>query len=194
MYDWFNPSYKSGKQFETAPPIWVEWSYEADEWAEFDASEWSRVNREARRYFWGWSGAAVGVGVIFAIIGHNSKDSWLAFFPSAILVLFGLIAGAAHRGANYRRHRARQRGPRVVSITPLGFYEAGLYVPLVKPALAILRVWVQTSTPRLLRFNQQQMGGRSSNYYEVRLPVPSGHEAEALQLAERFQRELVRRL
>ncbi len=192
-----NPSYERTRQWtrETAP-IWATWEYGPDEWAAFDARESAHVQRDLRSALRA-EGVLIGLAAVAAVVANylgtvfQCATTPLLLFAGGLVVL--VTAAYVHtREELAEEHRARRRGPRFVVITPLGVEIAGIYLPFVGLRRQLLRVYVRGDDPQVLRFRVAPYGALAGQQPEIWVPIPQGREAEARELAARFQREVVR--
>jgi hypothetical protein len=173
---------------------WVHWTYTEEEWQAFNVAD------EAQRQSGGRTNLAA-YGVAFLLIlgfcawfsfgrDWNETVGVRLFFTIATPVV--MVGGAllltrqeAHLGQLL--YRARQRGPREITIGPTGISEGRTFFPWRAGVSRLTHVRLDsTSAPPALVFRTTRPVSGTPIDYEFRVPVPAGREAEAQQVVERF--------
>jgi hypothetical protein len=161
------------------------WHYAQGEWQRFVAQERTRSTRGALVLF----PLALGVAALLALLSHVSGDPLLGgyialFLFVAVVCLVGLVAGPSRAA-----RRARLVGDTFIG--PLGILRPDGYVPLEGTVYHLAAADVVRGWPSHLRVQLQVGGvgrllaalGNAPAQWEVRVPVPDGHEAEAAHVA-----------
>jgi hypothetical protein len=179
------------------PPLdadpWVHWTYTSEEWLGFN-----QTDEEQRQSSWGSSVAAYGVA-FFLILGFcawfsfgrdwNEDVGVRLFFTIATPV--AMVGGAlllTRQEANLGRllARARQRGPREITIGPKGIREGRTFFPWRSGMSRLTHVRLDPGDPPVLLFRTTRPVNGTPIDYEIRVPVPATHVVAAQQLVERF--------
>ncbi len=181
---------------------WAAWQYTEEEWQRFDQLE--------RRHTWWLAGQQVGIGValglvfcisgwVFGIFRHYTEAEWsIMLWALACLFGFILLFGMWFAWREYRfgqtRQRGRRQGPRAVRISPdtvqIGAGKSSLIAGY--PPRELVSVTLRLSQPAVLQFATIAAKRTLSEWrYDIWVPVPAGHEAEAAALAARFRREVI---
>jgi hypothetical protein len=127
-----------------------------------------------------WAG--LGVGILVPVMAFL----WLTGFGTSWFV---------RSKANW--YAGLRSQTREIVVKPMEIEIAGTIIPLMSRGASLTRAWVAYADPpydslTVLKFRLEEWGSRRGPY-EVWIPVPRGKENEARNLAERFQREFVRR-
>lgn len=179
------------------PPVdtdpWVHWTYTPEEWQGFN-----QTDEEQRQRSWGSSVAAYGVA-FFLILGFCAWFSFgrdwnegvgvrLFFTIATPVVMVGGALLLTRREADLGRllARARQRGPREITIGPKGIREGRTFFPWRSGLSRLTHVRLDPGYPPVLLFRTTRPVNGTPIDYEIRVPVPAGHEAEAQAVVERF--------
>ena len=201
-----NSSFERVVSSEPRPQYWTKWDYSDEEWKLFDRLDWGRARNSlvitAILIALG-SGAILSFLLLgfLAVPGGDSDVPFLGIFFFAIFSFLTFILTFVFAGRQFqearKRHQARKTGPQRVTIGTLsslndqGVWIAGSFVPLQETFLSLNRIKT-TERPPLLHLHRKHLGIRQSSWYDtIRVLVPTGHEAEAAQLAERFRTETI---
>jgi len=175
---------------------WVHWEYSPGDWALFEKIDW----KPARHTFWLLVVLCIffPVDLIVIILGSMS----LSFVSSpvfpllpvlllpCIIPLIALMMYSDNYNQAKKRHKVRQldRFHRV-TIAEQGVWEAGTYFPF-----AGLKEVKMTFEPCAVQFCRERRLRRRENTLRgdtLHVPVPPGHEEEAIHLVQRFQVEVI---
>ena len=192
MYRFFNPSYDHVLKLTDVAALWSGWSYSESDWQRFDQEEAHRAKREAVQALRNYMILAAPVGIISCLFAAPSGQFWVGLFAPVIVIVVGIGSAASLRQGAAERHQARLAGPRTVWFRADGVYEAGHFVPVVTRARDLVRVFVDPRDVGVLHFRITENNGRSSTTLDVRFPIPTDQVPEAIALAERYQREVIR--
>ena len=188
---------------ETAPPApalppadadpWVHWTYTEAEWQAFNVRD-----EEQRQSSWRTNVAAYSVAFVL-ILGfcawfsfgrdwNESVEVRLFFTIATPVVMVGGALLLTRQEANLGQllERARQRGPREITIGPTGIREGRTFFPWRSGMSRLTHVRLDAGSPPALVFRTTRPVSGTPIDYEFRVPVPAGHEAEAQQLVARF--------
>ncbi len=175
------------------PDPWVHWTYTEEEWQAFNVAD-----EEQRQSGWRTNLAAYGVAFVL-ILGFcawfsfgrdwNVRVGVRLFFTivTPVVVIGGallLTRQEAHLGQLL--YRARQRGPREITIGPTGLREGRTFFPWRAGASRLTHVRLESGPPSVLIFRTTRPVSGTPIDYEFRVPIPAGREAEARQVVERF--------
>jgi hypothetical protein len=186
----------------TGDPIWAHWIYEQGEWERFLELDAQRMRLSRARWLsftivmsmapgvfassvvWG-IGIGFWAGLVAGFLGAALGFVWLTGFGS---VWFFRSRDKWYEGLKSQR--------REIIVTPLAIIIAGTVMPLMGDGASLNRAWDGYADPpqntvTILKFQLEELGSRRGPY-EVWVPVPRGKESEGRELAERFQREIVR--
>lgn len=149
------------------------WTYAPEEWRTFSAAERERSRKRARWMpLWGaLLGAFIGL-LLLVELGAGGLVGFTLLFAAAgwglgrfLLTSTETTYAEAHTAEAYVGQEAAVLNGKYIHWTGFGIRLIGLQlVP---------------GTPSVLEFTVRAEGGRSSNEYKHRVPVPSGREGEA---------------
>jgi hypothetical protein len=156
------------------------WTYTAEEWKEYAQKEHEENKRDKRNLFWLVTVIAVIIGVFFIIF---EPGDWLIFVP-IILGIIVLAGGSALLATwlSYQQNRQRQgevyitRQALILNRVLHAWKSAGAKLEQVKYQENQRKIPVI-----IFNYSTPSRGGRQD--VTVRVPVPHGHEEEALNLA-----------
>jgi len=181
--------------------VWAHWEYLADEWALFDRVDWVSVRNTSVLVLLLTPLLSL---VIMAVL-------WIRFWPESQFLVFGLgillltlspwviILPAYALSTARKRHLARQNPeqPHRVTFSREGLWVAGTYYALngvVKGRVQKLASVKLTAQPAVLQLKLRRWypDGKSTGLPQrIHVLVPRGHEAEAEQLRQRYDTELI---
>jgi hypothetical protein len=184
----------------TGDPIWAEWTYEQGEWERFLELDARRIRRSSTRWLLFTVLLCVGGGV-FALFSLWNAGTWIALVAGCLVAVMGFVFLTAFGNVWFLRSRETwyeglKAQTREIAVTPIAIVSGGKLMHLMGNSVSLRRVWVayadrpQNMVP-VLKFQLEKLGSRRG-LYEVWVPVPRGKESEGRELAERFQREIVR--
>jgi hypothetical protein len=179
------------------PPLdadpWVRWTYTEAEWQAFNQGD------EAQRQS-SWRTNLAGYGVVFVLIlgfcawfsfGRDWNESvgvrlFFTIFTPVVVVGMALYLTRQEASLGQMLARARQRGPREITIGPTGLREGRTFFPWRAGLSRLTHVRLDPGLPPVLIFRTTRPVNGTPIDYEIRVPVPAGHEAEAPQMVDRF--------
>ncbi len=181
---------------------WANWQYTPDEWRHFDKLEW--------RHTWWLAGQQLGIGValglvicisggVFGVFRHYNEAEWSIMLWAlaclfGFILLFGMWFAWREYSFGQTLQTGRRQGPRAVCISP-NIVQIGAGKSLLirgYPPRELVSVTLRRAQPALLQFTTLTAKRTpSARRYTLWVPVPTGHEAEAAALAERFRREVI---
>ncbi len=183
----------------TNTEYWAHWTYTDWEWlaaAKDDLDEARRNYEKTRRVLPSIIAAGVAVAVLLLILAWaTNAPAVTIFIPliGSVLCAFAWInAWSQYRWAK-DQYRAVDEAPREVAIGPWWIWQNAEAKPLLRLPNSQLWVWLNSAAPMQLNFTikEQLWYQRYSSTRYITVLVPQGHEAEAAQLVERFQREVI---
>lgn len=178
-------SYLGGMRQLLAGKGWARWEYSPEEWRRFADAEWARARREARLGPLYTLLLAAGIGGFF---GFLARDVSVGLALAGIIGVAGLITSAGIWLAGRWRYRRRDQPAGAVLVGPDGIFSRGQYTAFDAFNLHLQRVEVEPGDPAtLLVVTASRTDYGSTRSYETRVPVPSGHEPEAIEIAERLR-------
>jgi hypothetical protein len=179
------------------PPLdtdpWVRWTYTRQEWRAFnqdDEEQWRRS----------WRANVVAYSLVFVLI--LGFCAWISFardwnegievrlfftiFTPVVVVGMALYLTRQNVHLGQLLATARWRGPRKVTIGPRGLREGYTFFPWQAGTRRLTHVRLDPGPPPVLFFRTTRPVNGTPVDYEIRVPVPAGHEADAQQVVERF--------
>lgn len=182
-------------------PTWVVWHYDEALWTQWDAREWTTVQRHCGRNVLIATAAGLSLGILLVLVIPPTPVWWGQVL---FILVWGLVtaSGAAVGQAgpyleSLNRHQARLRGPREIRIAARGFYEADHYVPLIADAnllfgasRRLLEVSLVDIGASRLRFHIGEWGTRSNRTFDLDIPIPPDQEVAARNLVKQFDKAL----
>lgn len=191
---------------------WVHWEYAPDEWARLDQMDLGPIRR---RY---WLTFALGMGILVIlfvlalVLWGGASLLWMAplLLTLVLVLLFVVLPSNDYRQAK-KRHQARQdpAHPHRVTLSNQGLWGFGPYFPFTgmgaqenEISVQLNKVWL-TAQPTTLHFQVEHLklkatpSGGAVNVEKIPVPetihllVPTGHESEAEQVAQRFRAEVI---
>ncbi len=204
VFDYSNPSYANTRLFvREGVPVWAHWTYDSKEHQRFAQRDWERVRRIIYTTFLAVCGISmlpilVGLTLLLATQKGSLIGSMLLAGAGIIILVVGTNQLSIYSSAQ-SLYKARQHGPHEVTITPIEVNEAAFGVALVAPNRILIRVFIHSHDPSVLRLRvEDTRGGIKTTSWrpvpagEMWVLIPKGREKEAIELADRFQREVVR--
>ncbi len=196
--------YERAREATRREPTWVYWAYTPEEWQQVDYKEWQRVKRRLLIFL-----ILTALGALYlsnlAWAAADNHTGRISLVP--VLLIMWSTLNLVYAGAVYvksrRFHSAERQDVRHISIGPLMIVYPGGTISLVNPANfnaligldpfsppmhALREVRIDPDNPQVLSFGGWAWGGWLTS---VRVPIPSGHEAEAQQLITRFQQDIL---
>ena len=166
----------------------VRWRYAHGEWRQFVLQERARAIRVAVLLF----PILLACVALLALLSHSWGDPFLAeSIPIFLLLAAAALVGLVYAVAGRRPYARRARMAGDTYISWLGVIRPDGYRSLGSLGYQLAAVRVQPGAPMLLRFVLQP--GRAVSLlgvlgatlvpFEVVVPVPYGHDAEAVQVA-----------
>lgn len=161
------------------------WTFDADEWQRYTASEYTRGMKQTRSYsLWTFVLSFGGLGVIAAFSGA------LTGLVLLIILLFSLAMTALVGGSIYLGTRssfaANSKGPGDVFIGSTAVYFGTRFYTWKGFGLALQKVSFEAGDPCVVEFQYRAGSGDNQSMHEVRIPVPRGRETEAQELVNSF--------
>ena len=180
---------------------WMRWEYSPEEWQAFDKLDWGYFQRRIRIIrtviFLLYFGIEVATALLLRQVYSSLVSSLPLIFAQVIFlfmaILIPFLMTGRLQGEAKKRHIARQTGPRHVTIGTItcldqAIWIAGLQIPLQEQFLDLVQAEIRIK-PTHLCLTTQNTQTRQSNI--LRILVPGRHEAEAMQLVERFRAETI---
>jgi hypothetical protein len=172
---------------------WVHWTYTPEEWAAFNQDDVEQRQSS-------WRTNLIGYGVVFVLIlgfcawfsfGRDWDESagvrlFFTIFTPVVVVGGALLLTRQEANLGQLLYRARQRGPREITIGPTGLREGRTFFAWRTGMSRLTHVRLDPGDPPVLVFRTTRPVSGTPIDYEVRVPVPAGREAEARQVVERF--------
>ena len=181
-------------------PAWAHWTYEQKEWERFLQLDARRMRTSRARWLSFCMVLALGAGVL-TVFMLGSFNVWLGLGAGSLVAAGGFFLLTAFGSAWFARstdkwYEELKAQAREVVVTPIVIVIAGTALPLLRSGVSLRRAWAGYADPPrntvpVLKFQLEELGNRRGPY-EVWVPVPRGKESEGRELAERFQREIVR--
>jgi hypothetical protein len=193
-------------------PEWVRWQYTETEWQGWITWDWQRAWAPIRRVIMLCTRGLVLVAVCTALLfatGHtpfqtldSTVDPWYIMLIG-IIASFGLvwspifiIAGVLTQLGAYQQARqwraVRQQGPHEIIIGPTTVWQAGQEIRLLTHRWELGAVWLERATPEQTVLALRLVHPRQHTVlYDLWLPVPAGHEAEAEELVQQLRSRIL---
>ena len=167
---------------------WAHWRFAAGERDRFIVQEQTRSRRDARRYLlYSLILALIGAGAV----GYQTDDTKGVAIGFAVFGAAGLLVVLTTLRWGKATPREDATDLDDIYLGELGIYQMGRYTPVKGPNIFLTGVELIADQPAAIRFDissRSQYGIRTN---EVRVAVPTGKEAEAAAVVDRF-RELVK--
>lgn len=163
----------------------VHWTFDQDEWSRYTANEYARGMKETRTVaIWTFT----GLFGLFVVIDFFSGE------VSALTVLLGLGLGLAFAallgGIGYlvtkATHARNLKGAGEVFIGETSIYFGTKFYTWSGVLADLSEVKFDPGDPSVVHFQIHYGTGNTSNYVDVRVPVPRGREDEAQALVESY--------
>ena len=203
----YYPTYGRAVRAAAQESTWVCWHYSAEEWWQFDRSAWQYSIRRMRSVaLWGCLLVLLLGWGSFSMTQHPNPAWWeFAFVGVAVTVAIAgvqIFVREIYVGSKAAQH-ARHMGPREICIGPLAVVQPGQTLPLtgysvqlppnfwdlLKGGIDVLQnVAIQEGKPAWIVFYGRRIQARGGlgRRIMVEVPIPAGHEDEAIQLVQRF--------
>lgn len=174
---------------------WIHWRYSSEEWQSFKHQE-ARFNR---RNYLGVALTMLVAGIVAILVGlvqptsSDMRESWLwaGGMTIGIGLLVSLILFALSNSTV-----ARNTDQGEVYISPMGIYQVpGGYQPLFGFGQVLRQIELKPGQPSYLRFDclVRRSAYNSTTEDMAEIAIPVGREAEARDLIERFNLEILNR-
>jgi hypothetical protein len=174
------PARAAKRTLPSGEPVLAHWKYAAEEWSAYTAGEWR---------FRVWEAVIVGGGLTLCIgflasLEFDRATAW------NYAIGFGLLVTLLRLGKGDSARRANASAPGEAVITPTAVMLNGVYHPLTSERIRLKRVRLaELSGKAVLEFGVEWQTHRSGPAGdEIRVPIPAGREAEALEIVAAFER------
>ena len=172
---------------------WARWTYSSGEWARF-----GRIDMRFQLLpFWGLLACIAFIllwtvlpwflwspdSALFVVVFTLATFIWIAPF-FLWLAYFSIYLDAR------KRHKARRKGPRMVTFAKKGMWLAGTFFPFNDGPVALKRVTLNARSS-VLQFYLSGTGEPWASLMPLQVLIPQGKEREANVLLERWQAEVI---
>jgi hypothetical protein len=160
------------------------WSYDADRWQPFVASE----RRREGRAVWVVAALCAAAGVVTGLLLLDDGDRLLGSavltvaLPALSLGAFGALLAAIMIRASRHVWTLANEYPGLACLGPGGIYLTGQYRPFRRFGQRFMEAGLSEAPPPVLLFRFLISAGKSSNVQTLRVPVPDGAEALAAEV------------
>ncbi|HEY0069418.1 MAG TPA: hypothetical protein VGE04_05560 [Chloroflexia bacterium] len=183
-------------------PVWAHWIYEQGEWERFLALDARRIRLSRAR----WLSFTIVLSVAAGLFASSAVwSAGIGFWAGLVAGFLGAALGFVWLTGSgsvwffrskdkwYEGLKAQKRE---IVVTSIAIVIAGTVMPLMGDGASLNRAWIAYADPPqntapILKFQLEELGSRRGPY-EVWVPLPKDKESEGRELAERFQREIVR--
>lgn len=163
------------------------WQMEPADWARFVQEDWIRQRREAITTPAWVAGSGLVLSLIITWIGGgwSEASTWILGGMLIVAIPMGLFLYGSARSVYARR----QQVPGEIYIGLQGALNSGSYHSWTGFGVSLSGVTLEEGDPYAIMFEITTQAGGNTSTQSVRVPVPRGREAEAVDLVAQFYGE-----
>jgi hypothetical protein len=192
---------RAQRQRIMAGDVWAHWQYRGNEWERLRNNP--QIDKQLVQQTRLWApilrSNAIILGIFFiVVIGYLLRAyGWQGFALAGVVGggVFGLNMRSAQRVMRSLRDPYPQQAGDAsdVYVSSTGIIYADNHISFARPRLRITQVVLEPEEPQLVRMSVEYQMGRGRDIpYDVFIPVPDGHAAEAQLLVQRMQASLIK--